>query len=292
VRAIIVHSERTLQVELARQLQQRGTEVLCVEGVELDALLADAGAGLDAGFAPGSIDPDDDCIVIDCASREGAVGEALTQAAFERLIAHCAKRRWQYVLLSDSRVFPSGGKQRFRELDEPQPSSAAGASLVERERYLATHWERHIILRSGPQFAAAGENPLTDLLYRLREGGSLAAAQGVRFAPTPAADLARVLAAMCDQLACNARCWGIYHYHSSDPATGYEFAEVVLAAAAQYWPIGADRAPLQAAVDDPVAGLYPLLNCQRIRDTFGIQQLPWRKAIPQLLKTIYAGETP
>jgi dTDP-4-dehydrorhamnose reductase len=96
---------------------------------------------------------------------------------------------------------------------------------------------------------------------------------------------------MCDQLACNARCWGVYHYHSSDPATGYEFAEVVLAAAAQYWALDADRAPLQASIDDPLASLYPLLNCQRIRDTFGIQQLPWRKAIPQLLKTIYAGET-
>jgi len=293
VRAIIVHSEQTLQVELARQLQQRGTEVLCLESVELEALLAVPGAGLDAGFAPGSVDPDDDCIVVDCASREGTAGQAaLSQRAFEQLTAHCAQRRWQLVLVSDSRVFPSGGKQRYREFDEPQPSTAAGAALVARERYLAEHWERHIVLRTGPLIAADGENPLTELLSRLRNGGALAGAHGVRFAPTPAADLARVLAAMCDQLACNARCWGVYHYHSSDPAPGYEFAEVVLAAAAQYWAFDAGRAPLQASIDDPLAGLYPLLNCQRIRDTFGIQQLPWRKAIPQLLKTIYAGETP
>lgn len=291
MRAIIVHSGQTLQGELARQLQQRGTEALCLESAELEALLADSGAGLDTAFATGSVDPDDDYIVIDCASHEDAAASALSQSAFERLIACCAQRRWQFVLVSDSRVFPCGGKQRYRELDVPQPGSAAGAALVARERFLAAHWERHIILRSGPLIAADGENPLTDLLSRLRQGDALAGAQGVRFAPTPAADLARVLVAMCDQLACNARCWGIYHYHSSDPATGYEFAEVVLAAAAQYWAFDAGRDPLQASIDDPLASLYPLLNCQRIRDTFGIQQLPWRKAIPQLLKTIYAGET-
>jgi dTDP-4-dehydrorhamnose reductase len=288
VRAIIVHSGQSLQIELTRQLQQRGTGVLCIDGVELEALLADPGATLDAAFAPGLIE--DDCIVIDCASHEPEGDLPLSREGFEQLTAYCARRHWQFVLVSDSRVFPVGGKQRYRELDEPQPGGTAGAALLQRERHLAAHWERHVILRTGPLIAATGDNLLTSLLQQLRMGSALAGAQDVRFAPTPAADLARVLVAMCDQLACNARCWGVYHYHSSDPATGYEFAEVVLAAAVQYWEVGAERMPLQVAIDDPQAGLYPLLNCQRIRDTFGIQQLPWRKAIPQILKTIYAGQ--
>jgi dTDP-4-dehydrorhamnose reductase len=277
---------------LAGQLHQRGTAVLCLESAEAEALLSDPHADLAAGFAPGSVDPDDDCIVVDCASREtGDADQPFSLRGFEQLTAHCARRRWQLVLVSDSRVFPAGGKQRYRELDEPQPSSGAGAALRARERYLAAHWERHVILRSGPLIAATGDNLLTGLLQQLRAGSTPAGARDSRFAPTPSADLARVLVAMCDQLACNARCWGVYHYHSSDPATGYEFAEVVLAAAAQYWALDAVRAPLQASIDDPLAGLYPLLSCQRIRDTFGIQQLPWRKTIPQLLKTIHAGQT-
>ena len=83
---------------------------------------------------------------------------------------------------------------------------------------------------------------------------------------------------------CGAPCWGTYHYHSSDAASGYEFAEVVLAAAAQYWDVGGAHVQLQAVPGEPYGGVFPLLNCQRIRDTFGVQQLPWRRAVPELLK--------
>lgn len=291
MKILIVYRDCSLQEALTYQFNQRGYDVLCICAEEAAELLQGRFAE-----ALGQGDDDSDGVVIDAAScASDRHGTALDDASFRGLVDWCAQRRWQFALLSDSRVFPGGkpgrGQQRYREIDATQPSTAAGAELVERERYLAAHWERHVILRTGPLIAATGDNLLTGSLQQLRGGGALAGAQDVRFAPTPSADLARVLVAMCDQLACNAMCWGVYHYHSSDPATGYEFAEVVLAAAAQYWALEAGHPLLQTSIADPLTGLYPLLNCQRIRDTFGIQQLPWRKAIPQLLKTIHAGET-
>jgi dTDP-4-dehydrorhamnose reductase len=143
-------------------------------------------------------------------------------------------------------------------------------------------------LRTGPLIASCGDNLLTRLLRQLRSGGEVVVPDAQRFCPTPAADVARVIAAIHDQLDCGAACWGIYHYESADPANGYEFAEVVLAAATQYWPIAEDTAHLHGAATDGAAEIFPLLSCQRIRDIFGIQQLPWRKAIPAMLKQIYA----
>jgi len=109
-----------------------------------------------------------------------------------------------------------------------------------------------------------------------------------RFCPTPVADIARVIAAIHDQLDCGAMPWGTFHYESADPTNAYEFAEVVLAAAMQYWPMGEGAVQLRSAPADSAADVYPLLNCQRLRDTFGIQQLPWRRTISSVLKQIYA----
>jgi dTDP-4-dehydrorhamnose reductase len=174
--------------------------------------------------------------------------------------------------------------------DERRPHSPAGPRLLARERHLAERLERLMILRIGPPIAAAGSNLLTHLLAAFRHGGSVPVATEPRFCPTPLADVARVVSGMLDQLDCGAPAWGAFHYHSGDAASCYEFAEVVLAAAAQYWDLGGERVHLQAAGGEPWGGVYPLLNCQRIRDTFGIQQLPWRRAIPELLKQVYEGE--
>ena len=282
MKILIVYRDESLHGALSSQLLQRGHAVLGVAVAGLAELLSRPVGEMD-----------DDCIVVDAASRElDALGRsALDAALFQALLERCAQRGWPLLLLSDSRVVPAGGKQRYREIDPAQPNTAPGTALAERERQLAETLRQHLILRSGPLIDAVGVNLLTVQLERLRCKGVLAATSGARFCPTPAPDHARVLAAICDQLSCNAQCWGIYHYHSSDPTTGYEFAEVLLAAAAQYWALDPGRVEQQIAVDDPLASLYPLLSCQRIRDTFGIQQLPWRKAIPQLLKTIHAGET-
>jgi dTDP-4-dehydrorhamnose reductase len=284
VRILIVYDEPALQSALGLQLQARGYAAFCVTAAELSSGAAQC-------FI--DIDTEEDCVLIDCASRETAqaTAPALADESFRQLVELCARRRWHFLLLSDSRVFPGGSKQRYREADSVQPVSAVGNLLAQREQYLMAQASRHIILRSGPLIASSGANLLTDLLARLRAGGSVAVANAPRFCPTPAADLARVISAICDQLDCAARRWGIYHYHSSDAASGYEFAEVLLAAAAQYWDVGGGHVQLQVASDAPFGALFPTLNCQHIRDTYGIQQLPWRKAIPQLLKTIYAGQS-
>jgi dTDP-4-dehydrorhamnose reductase len=265
-------------------LQQRGCEVVCVTPAELTQNIATQVA---------AVADCEDYLVIDCASHEVAADgtPVFADALFRQLVDSCRQQQVRLLLLSDSRVFPGGSKQRYRETDKVQPSSPAGVHLRSREQYLSEQLREHIIVRTGPLFASSGVNLLTDLLQRFRSGGVVSVSSAPRFCPTPAADVARVISGVYDQLGCAAQCWGAYHYHSSDAASGYEFAEVLLAAAAQYWDVGGSHTQLLAIAEEPFGGAFPTLNCQHIRDTFGIQQLPWRKAIPQLLKTIYAGES-
>jgi dTDP-4-dehydrorhamnose reductase len=244
----------------------------------------------DRQLAPDFFAADEPALVIDCLGVGGNPDfNYLSEDFFAQLIAACRESEWPWLMLSDSRVFPSLGKQRFGEVDTPAPNSVAGERLLWREHYISENLPRHILLRVGPIIAAQGLNLLTHLLQQLRGGGVVSAPGSPRFCPTPAADIARIISAIHDQLDCAAECWGTYHYQSSDITNHYEFAEVLLAAATQYWNIGSDHVQLQAAAIEPFGGMFPLLNCQRIRDSFGIQQLPWRKAIPAILKQIYTG---
>lgn len=237
-------------------------------------------------LTPEFTESEEPTLIVDFLS--GSSRSDLPQELSAQLIALCNERDWIWMVLSDSRVFPASNKRRFVESDALAPNTSIGQQSLAREKIISDAVSRHLILRVGPIIASRGDNLLTRLLSRMREGGVVTLPEAQRFCPTPVADVVRVIAAIHDQLDCCAICWGAYHYESADPTSGYEFAEVVLAAATQYWHIEEGPVQLRSAPADSAADAYPLLNCQRLRDTFGIQQLPWRKAIPSLLKQIYA----
>ena len=283
MKSLIICSEPSTQLAMESQFLARGSDFLCLTPAQLMDDL------------PGRLAPlSDSALILDLASQaliEQGRSERFPDAAFEQLVERCRERDWPLLLLSDGRVFPGTPKHRYRETEVPAPVSPAGASLLHREAQLIERLPRHLVLRSGPLIAAGGDNALTRLVRRLRAGGEVAVSGEPRFCPTPVADLARVLSGLRDQLDCAASCWGVYHYNSSDPASHYEFAEAVLAAAGQYWDMGRERVRLDMVAPQPDNPAFPVLSCTRIRDTFGIQQLPWRRAMPELMRQIHTGES-
>lgn len=275
----MICSDASLQQALAQQFQLRQREIIWFTPERAAEIFSAAW------------DDDDVTVVIDTASASTILQRQLERfphSRFEDLVQRSAEHHWPYFLLSDCRVFASG-KQRHREIDKAEPNTAEGIALLQREDALRNLHPLHVILRSGAILATQGDNLLTRLLALLRAGGEVPAASEPRFCPVGIDDLARVIGAVYDQLDCAAQCWGTYHYNSSDATSPYEFAEAVLAAASQYWPLG-DRVKIQVAALSPWSGNCPQLNCQLLRDTFGIQQLTWRKAVPELLKRMHTGE--
>jgi dTDP-4-dehydrorhamnose reductase len=274
LKTVIICSEIELRRSLKLQLLQRSHVVQWIEAARSEELLNIETEAAESLF------------VIDCASGAGE-SAAFAEDKFKQVVRHCANRGWPYLLLSDCRVF-AGSKQRYREADEVEPNSAVGATLALREKFLIATHSLHLILRAGPILSGDPDGLLMRLLGLLRAGGTVYGSSEPRFCPVAVDDLARVMCAIADQIDCAAQCWGIYHYNSSDATPPYEFAEAVLAAASQYWPL-VDHVRIAAAPSVEWSGIYPQLNCHLIRDTFGIQQLTWRKAIPDLLKRIHAG---
>ncbi len=198
----------------------------------------------------------------------------------------CQRNGIAYLYVSSVRVFSGELDRPYTEDDEPDSIETVGELLQIAEQAVAESCERSFILRLGPVFSYEGNNLITELLGHMIEGESLVLDNNLRGCPVAAADGARVLSAVLDQLSTGIEPWGIYHYGSSDTATYYEFAEAILASASQFSDFGALAVQLERE-DDDQPHLNRALSCGKIRNTFAIKQIPWRSAIADLVKQYY-----
>jgi dTDP-4-dehydrorhamnose reductase len=199
----------------------------------------------------------------------------------------CQRSGMTYLYTSTSRVFSGQLDRPYTEEDYPDNETDFGTMLADGEQLVRDSCERHLILRLGPVFSFEGTNLITQMLGELgTRGGSLVMDNNLRGCPVAAEDGARVISALLDQLSTGLQANGIYHYCSSDTATFYEFAEVLLASASQF----SEFSPTAVQLQRQPEGLAPLnrsLNCSKIRNTFAIKQAPWRTAVPRIVKQYF-----
>lgn len=202
--------------------------------------------------------------------------------------------------LSDHQVFSGNSDQPYREEDEPHSQTLYGVTRWQGELSVQRFAQRYLILRVGTLFCEQGHNILTRLLQQWREGEARELSSLTQFSPTPTSDVARVIYAVLQQLECGAQVWGVYHYCSADVATPYDFAEVLLAARTQF--VGVENEirikPVQGLVTKSRGksrgGASALVNtvlvCEKILNTFGIRQRPWRGELTRLIENMSQKE--
>jgi dTDP-4-dehydrorhamnose reductase len=235
-----------------------------------------------------AIPPAPPSIIVDTRSRYLIHTEQEKNYSFDdfvRVVEMCKQHGHAYFLSSDAMVFDGSEGKRFQEGDEPKPASVVGKSLYLRERYLQLNLPHHLIIRLGLLFSASGHHGVLSLMERFRLSQNLPLNHFELHCPTHVSDAARVISAALDQLCCDASTWGAFHYCSTDPVTDYEFAEVILAAASQYW----NFSSLKLERTDIFTPRQPMLHCQKIRDTYGIKQVPWRAFVGETLKSLHAS---
>lgn len=283
MKVLIIALDAQIREALAAQFESRRRFFECV-GREW---LKPAGP-VDVQRPPLTI-PDDIGVVINAISLECL--EQNTDASLiddlALLAGGCAQARIPLIQLSNSQVFDGIDGGRHREDDPCVPASRIGALLGRMEELIRGTCAEHIILRTGPLFSVHGNNLLTGMLARVKAGEFLQLSASGLSCPMHAGDLARVISAIVDQLSCGCDGWGTYHYTSSDPTSNYQFAETAIAVASQF--VDEDSKALLGESDGPDDGdwLRPLLNCEKILNSFGIKQLPWRSSVVPTVKDYF-----
>jgi len=197
--------------------------------------------------------------------------------------------------LSDYQVFSGMHDKPCREADEPHAQTLYGATRWQGELAVQRFTHRFVILRVVTIFCLQGRNVLTVLLDHWKQGKARELSTTLQFSPTPTSDVARVIYAILQQLECNAQVWGIYHYCSADTASPYDFAEVLLATRTQFHGIDNEirikpvpgtlaRTKHKTRLASPIP-LNTVLVCEKILNTFGIRQRPWRGELTRMVKS-------
>jgi len=190
----------------------------------------------------------------------------------------CNQLDMPLIQLSSAKVFDG------HDVDGPisegvisAPESLQAQLYAELEAVSTSACSKTLILRVGDLFGACGANLLTEVAQAVLDSENLKLSDQRKVCPVNYADLARVVSALVDQISCDVQAWGYYHYQCSDPVNHYQFAEEALAIASQTVDVSAVQLTLLRA--EYVKASTPQLKCEKLLNTFGIKQLPWRATI-------------
>lgn len=201
--------------------------------------------------------------------------EGVHMAAFSLPVAMAefARDRGMALLQVSSCYVFDGRKQSGYITSNPgQPVNELGNWQWECEQALRTLLPRHIILRTGWSLARF----IRKVQASTAAGEVLSLPGRCRGQPVAVRDLARVIEAVVLQLDCGAEVWGTYQYAGAEEINLYELGLAIA---------GLPGIPEDIRVVDEVpewGHLEPVnttLICTKIRNTFGIKQLPWRSGL-------------
>lgn len=224
--------------------------------------------------------PDDTDIIVNAlwlADPEAAEQdpEGTHKAAFSLPVAMAEYARDRGIALfqlSSCYVFDGRKQNAYLASNPGQPVNELGNWQWECEQALRILLPQHIILRTGWSLSRFIRKiqASTDATEALCLPGRCIGQ------PVSVRDLARVITAVVQQLDCGAEVWGTFQYAGGEAISLYELGLAIAGLP--------EISEELHVVDDmpPWGGLEPpntTLNCTKIRNTFGIKQLPWRSGL-------------
>jgi dTDP-4-dehydrorhamnose reductase len=223
-----------------------------------------------------------------------AVGQAKTarETAFAinrdgpaALAEACGDSGASLIHLSTDYVFDGENPAAYTEADPVNPlsvygaSNAAGESAVRQRLALA----QHVILRTSWVYSPVGQNFVRTMLRLGAERERLQVVDDQQGCPTSAADIARAIVAVADALlGGRADGYGTFHFCGGG-STGW------VRAGNLQWRRATRRPGVLAPISSehyPAAARRPrrsMLDCTKIRDSYGIVARPWVLALGDCL---------
>lgn len=195
------------------------------------------------------------------------------------LAEYARDRNMALLQLSSCYVFDGRKQSAYIASNPGQPANELGNWQWECEQAVRTLLPRHILLRTG-----------WSLGRFIRKVQSVAACSDVvrlpgkcHGQPVTVSDLSRVIAAIVLQLDCGAEVWGTYQYAGAEDISLYELGLAITGLSGIPGGIRVvDEMPAWAALEPANTTMI----CTKIRNTFGVKQLPWRSGLAEELELL------
>ena len=226
---------------------------------------------------------------VDRAEQEPEQALAVNRDGPAQLAAACAKLGIPLFHISTDYVFDGTQERPYRETDPPAPLGVYGRSKWAGEEAVRQALPVHLIIRVSWVFGRNGHNFVKTIRRLARERQELKVVADQRGCPTYAGDIADVLWLLADRIAAGrTMAWGTYHYGGAPPTTWYDFARTIVELAENLEPLTVQTVSAITTAEYPVAAPRPMnsvLDCQLIRNTFGVALRPWRAGLEAMLNS-------
>jgi len=209
------------------------------------------------------------------------------------LADHCGAINCLLIHYSTDFVFDGSRSKPWSEEDQTFPLSVYGRSKLAGEKAIQISTCTSLILRTSWVYGEIGDNFLLTMLRLGRERKSLSVVNDQVGSPSCSHDIALATLEICRQYKEQPErikaASGIYHLSASGNTNWYEFAKSIFDKAKQYKPLLVkDLLAISTAEypTDATRPAYSVLNCQKIKDAFGIEMANWNESLTQCLKRL------
>ena len=201
----------------------------------------------------------------------------------------CRRCGAQLVHFSTDYVFDGRAGRPYREDDPVAPLGVYGASKRAGEEAVLGSGARYLVLRTAWVYAAHGRNFLRTMLRLAAEREELRVVDDQVGSPTPAGVIA---AATVQVLAQGVDVDGVFHLTTLGQTSWYGFADAIIGGAHRRGLLlRRPRVVPITTAEFPTAAARPacsVLDCSRLRDTFGIGLPDWQDGLGDVLDRLSA----
>lgn len=271
---------------LTQQLQGKH-EILAVDRDELDITDERAVKKTIEDFCPNVIINAAAHTAVDRAETEVELSEAINVKG-PKYLAKAAKSIDAAILhISTDYVFDGQREGKYKETDTTSPQGVYGRTKLEGEQAVAEANDKFIVLRTAWVFGEHGNNFVKTMLRLSKTRDSLSVVADQIGGPTYAADVARVLIHIAEQIIKGKNVeYGIYNFTGEPCVSWCDFAKAIFAEAVSQKVL--DKAPIVNSIttaDYPTPAKRPANSCldlTKIQQVFDVQPSNWQKALKNI----------
>ncbi|HZH96225.1 MAG TPA: dTDP-4-dehydrorhamnose reductase [Flavisolibacter sp.] len=220
---------------------------------------------------------------VDKAEGERDAAFNINAGGARNLAAACTQHKAGFIHISTDYVFDGSATSPYKETHPTNPLGVYGASKLKGEENVFEANPESIIIRTSWVYSVYGSNFVKTMVRLMKDKPTLNVVADQWGCPTSAADLATAIMMVIPHAT-----WtpGIYNFSNEGVINWFQFAEAIrdhIMSPCIVYPIPTTQYPTPAARPK-----YSVLDCQKIKDTFGIQATPWQSSLKICLDSLEA----
>ena len=223
---------------------------------------------------------------VDKAEEDERTADLINHRAVANIANTCNELGSWLIHFSTDYVFDGTVTRPYRENDITNPQSVYGESKLNGENAIHASRCKHIIVRTSWVFSEYGNNFMINMLRLGAERDELSIVGDQVGCPTYAQDIANAIVSMLPSLDSKTLDSGIFHYCGDKPCSWYEFARTIFFEAKKAGLKTPGRISAIGTAEylmPAIRPAYSVLECSKIRYTFGITPSDWRHGIKCVL---------